>query len=111
MCVYCKATCVVLELTFVKRCLLFFVYGSCRKKETNVRRRSKKVEENKKRAESSLQKKGFLSPVLSPVFYFVFHSHSAEFLQQAFFLFSCLLLTYSIALGVCLAGKSSQHIT
>jgi hypothetical protein len=77
MCVYCEATCVVLELTFVKGVSCFFVYGSCRKKETYVRR-SKKVEKNKKRAVSSLQKKGFLSPV----FCSVFHSYSAEFLQQ-----------------------------
>jgi hypothetical protein len=45
MCACCEATCVVLELTFVKMCLLFFVYCSCRKKETDVRKRSKKVEE------------------------------------------------------------------
>jgi hypothetical protein len=67
---------VVLELTFVKRCLLFFVYGSCRKERTYVTRRSKKrrrkIEE--KSRELILQK----SPHL-PCFY----SHSAEFLQQA----------------------------
>jgi hypothetical protein len=44
-------------------------------RKKRMEKRSKKIEE---RAESSLQKKGFLSPVLSPVF----HSYSAEFLQQ-----------------------------
>jgi hypothetical protein len=71
---------VVLELTFVKRCLLFFVYGSCRKERTNVTRRSKKRRKNRRkepRAHSA--EKVPISPVLSPVF----HSHSAEFLQQA----------------------------
>jgi hypothetical protein len=51
MCVYCEATCVVLELTFVKMCLLFFVYCSCRKKETCVIKkeyvRKRKKEEEK----------------------------------------------------------------
>jgi hypothetical protein len=71
---------VVLELTFVKRCLLFFVYGSCRKERTYVTRRSKKrrrkIEE--KSRELILQKNPHL-PCFIPCFY----SHSAEFLQQA----------------------------
>ena len=49
MYVCCEAKCVVLELTFVKSCLLFFVYGSCRK-EMNVRKenvRKRKKEEEK----------------------------------------------------------------
>jgi hypothetical protein len=76
----------------------------------NARRRSKKVEENKKRAESSFCRKKASSPLFYPLFFTLFfHSQSAEFLHQAFFLFSCVLLTYSTALGVCLAGKSSQQ--
>jgi hypothetical protein len=59
---------------------LFFVYGSCRKERTYVTRRSKKRRKNRRkepRAHSA--EKVPISPVLSPVF----HSHSAEFLQQA----------------------------
>jgi hypothetical protein len=70
---------VVLELTFVKRCLLFFVYGSCRKERTNVTRRSKKrITNRRKEPRAHSAEKVPISPVLS----LVIHSHSAEFLQQ-----------------------------
>jgi hypothetical protein len=68
MCACCEATCVVLELTFVKRCLLFFVYCSCSKKETDVRKRSKKVEE--KSRELIAKKKAS-----SPLFFTLFFTH------------------------------------
>jgi hypothetical protein len=52
--------------------------------------KEKKERKEKKKRVRHIAEKNSPSPLFCPLFFALFfHSHSAEFLQQAFFLFSC----------------------
>jgi hypothetical protein len=101
MCVYCEATCVVLELTFVKMCHLFFVYGSCRKKRNvcNKKKQEKKKKNRRKEPRAHSAEKS-PSPLFYPLFLLTFcrisaassFSYSLEFSLLILLPLECVLL-------------------
>jgi hypothetical protein len=75
MYVCCEAKCVVLELTFVKTCLLFFCIWQLQKEKNECKKEYVRKERKEKKNRVTHCKKSSSSPLFYPLFLFYFFTH------------------------------------